>query len=307
MAGSINRTHWDTSTNKDVFKALVKKWFDSTDREAIKEYPNVVRQYKTSDDYERHGRYAGLDYAGSVVEGAPIPIQGPKFGGTKDYTQVAYGTGFRITDRMKRTNKIGAMEKWTKSLKRMMIETKDVEIAKMFNNMSATTYAAGFDTLAIAHNTHTTLDDAGATYDNYRDAALSLATLEDAMHYFDYMYDDRGNLMIAKPDTLVVNYTLRQDAQELMRSSMKPWEQSNTVNVLQGELTPYVYHRLTSPTCWFVVAKNDPDYGFFVYTLAEPQTRTEDAPDTTWDTVVTALQYFKYGVDDPRLLYAGDL
>ena len=303
---AIIRTNWDTSTNKDIFKTLVKKWFDSTDREALVEWPNVAKSYKTSDDYERHGRYAGLDYPGELDEGENIPIQDPKFNTTKDYTQVAYGSGFRITDRMKRFNKIGAMEKFTKSLGRMMREGKDVEVAKMFNNLAATTYATGFDTLEAAHNSHTTLDDAGTKYDNYLDAALALTSLESALQYFDYLYDDQGNIFTVTPDTLVVNYTLRQDANELLKSSMKPWEQSNTVNVLKGELTPFVYHRLTAATTWFVIAKNHPQYGFFVYTSMEPDSKVQDAPDTTRDTIVTSLQYFRFGFDDPRLLYLGD-
>jgi hypothetical protein len=304
---AIVRTNWDTSTNKDAFKTLVRSWFDSTDREALVEYPKVVKTYKTSDEYERHGRYAMLDYAGELDEGENIPIQSPKFNTVKDYSQVAYGTGFRITDRMKRFNKIGLMEKLTKNLGVMMKETKDVEIAKMFNNMSATTYARGFDTLAIAHNSHTLLDDASTTYDNYLDAALSLSSLESALNYFEYMYDDQANIMVVRPDTLVVNYTLRFDADELLKSSMKPWEQSNTINVIKGELTPYTYHRLTSATCWFVIAKNHPKYGYFVYTAMEPDSKTQDASDTTRDTIVTSMQYFKYGVDDQRMLYCGDL
>lgn len=305
MAG-IFRTDWDTSTNKDTLKTLVDVWFDSTDHPPLVEWERVAKPLKTSDDYERRGRFAGLDYPGEVAQGDGIPIQSPKFNGVKDYTQVAYGTGFRITDRAKRTNKIDAMERWTKSLSRVMKEGKDVEIAKMFNNLTSTTYASGFDTLAAASNSHTCLDATPTTYDNYANEALAQTSLESALQYFDYMYDDQGNIMTAVPDTLVVNRTLRQDADELLKSKMKPWEQSNTINAIQGELTPFVYHRLTATTTWFVIARNHPKYGFFVYTLAEPDKKVYDAPDSTRDTVVDSLQYFKYGFDDPRLLYLGD-
>ena len=303
---AIVRTNWDTSTNKDALKTLVRKWFDSTDREALVEYPNLFKTLKTSDDYERHGRYAGLDYPGELDEGENIPIQDPKFNGVKDYTQVAYGSGFRISDRMKRYNKIGAMEIFTKSLKRMQREGKDVELAKIWNNLTSTTYTNTFDTLAIATNSHTCLDDAATTYDNYADEALAVASFERAVQYFDYLYDDQGNIFIAKPDTLVVNYTLRQDAEEILRSDLKPWEFSNTKNVLQNEMKPFVYHRLTGTTTWFVIAKNHPNYGAFVYTSLEPDLVVKDAPDTTRDTLVTSLQYFDGDVDDARLIYVGD-
>jgi hypothetical protein len=105
---------------------------------------------------------------------------------------------------------------------------------------------------------------------------------------------------------LVVNRTLRQRADELLKSDKKPGTFSNDINAIQGELTPFVYHRLTATTTWFVIARNHPKYGFFVYTLAEPDKKVYDAPDSTRDTVVDSLQYFKYGFDDPRLLYLGD-
>jgi len=303
---AVNRTNWDTSTNKDVFKTLVKDWFDSTDRPELVEWKRVAKALSTSDEYERRGRFAGLDYPGEVAEGANIPIQDPKFGSVKDYTQVAYGTGFRITDRMKRFNKLGLMERWTKSLGRMMREGKDVEIAKMFNNLTSTTYAAGFDTLSAAHNSHSLLDGSTTYNDNYLDSALAVSSLESALQYFDYIYDDQGNIFIATPDTLVVNRTLRQDAFELLKSPMKPWEQSNTKSAIYGELEAFVYHRLTAATAWFVIAKNDPNYGFFVYTALEPDSLVERAPDTTRDTQVTSLQYYKYGFDDSRLAFIGD-
>lgn len=304
-SASITRTDWDASDNKDVFKTLVKEWFNSTDRMPLVEFPNVVKEMESTDEYERLGRYAGLDYAGALIEGQQIPIQDPKFNTTKDYTQVAYGTGFRITDRMKRYEKIGLYEFLTENLRNMMLETKDIEIARMFNNAAVTTYAAGFDTLALASAAHTCLDDASTTYDNYGDAALSTSSFEDALNYFDYMVDDAGNIFTATPDTLVLNYTLRWDGEELLKSSGKPWEFSNTINPYKGELSPFIYHRLTSATSWFVLAKSNPRYHLFCITTMSPDVKVYSV-DATRDTIVESLQYFTYGFGDPRMCYVGD-
>jgi len=241
-----------------------------------------------------------------LVEGENIPIQPLKFGQTKDWTQVAYGTGFRITDRMKRYEKIGLYEFATKNLRNMMLETKDIEIAKMFNSASGTTYAAGFDGYALASGSHTCLDDAVTTYDNYLDSNLSVSALESALNYFDYMYDDQANIITAVPDTLVVNYTLRRDADELLKSPGKPWEMSNTINPYKGEVTPFIYHRLSSTTSWFLIAKNDPRYDLFVITTVEPDSNVYSV-DSTRDTIVDSIQYFKYGFGDSRMCFAGDL
>ena len=127
---------------------LLRTWFDSTERENLVEWTNLCKSLTTKDDYEREARTAGLGAMQELAEGQNIPLEEAKFGGTKDFTQVAYGNAFRITDRMKRFNKIGLMEKLTRSLKKTMAEGKDIEVAKMLNNMTATTYASGFDTYA---------------------------------------------------------------------------------------------------------------------------------------------------------------
>jgi hypothetical protein len=55
-----------------------------------------------------------------------------------------------------------------------------------------------------------------------------------------------------------------------------------------------------------MLAKNHPKFGAFVYTSFQPDVRVERAPDTTRDALVHSLQYFTYGVDDPRMILVGN-
>ena len=300
-------TTFDKSTNKDTLKTLVKDWFNNTDRPPMVEWKEIMLDLKTSDQYERRGRWAGFTYPEEVPESEAIGAQDPKFDDTKDYTQVKYGTGFRISYEMKEFNKIGLMEKLSKNLRMVMEEGKDVEIAKMWNNTTATTYAAGYDGFAIAYDSHTCLDDAASTYDNKLGSALSTSTLESMRNYFDYLKDDQGNVITANPSHLVVNYSLVVTAEELLGSSQKPHEFSNTINYFNSaDLKIFDYHRLSSTTAWFAIAKNDPNYEYFCYTSREPSIIVERAPDTSLDDQAIAFQLFKYGVGDPRLAYFGN-
>lgn len=308
---NLHGTWWDTSTGKESLKTLTRTWFDSTDREDLVEWKSLCKDIKTSDDYEREARMAGLGAMQALVEGQNIPLEEAKFGGTKDFTQVAFGNGFRITDRMKRFNKIKIMERLTRSLKKTMAEGKDIEIAKMFNTMTATTYAAGFDGYALAYDSHTCLDDAGTTYDNYLDQDLATGSYEAALAYFDALYDDQGNIFVGKAKKLVVNKSLRVKAYQITGADKKPFEQSNTkydLNSYYGfDVVPFVYHRYSGSTAWMVIGDvADPDYGPRVYTALEPDLDTKDGDDRTRDTVVTSIQYCKYGCTDPRLLFCGN-
>ena len=309
---NIHGTWWDTSTGKESLRTFVRGWFDTTEREALVEWKSLCKDIKTNSDYEREARVAGLGAMQELAEGQNLPLEEAKFGGTKDFTQVAFGNGFRITDRMRRFNKMGLMEKLTRSLKKTMLEGKDIEIAKMWNNTTATTYASGFDTLALASNSHTCLDDAATTYDNYLGSDLATGSYETALQYFDKMYDDQGNVYVGRASKLVVNPALRVKAFQITRADLKPFEQSNTKYDLNSyfgfDITPFVYHRYSSSTAWSVIGNvGDTDYGPRVYTALEPDLETKDGDDRTRDTVVTSIQYFKYGFTDPRQVYIGNV
>jgi hypothetical protein len=308
MSDSVIRVNFDASTNKELFKKLIEGIFDNTDREALKEYPNMFKVQKSEDEYIRKLRMAGLPLGGEVKEGENIPIYAPKYGGTKDWTQKSFGLGFRVTDRMKRFNKWDLMAKFTKSLKKSQVETKDVELAKVWNNLTASTYATGYDGFVIGYDSHTCLDSSATVYDNLLGSALSNAALESALNYFDYLYDDQAQITTAKPDTLYVNYSLRISAAKILRSDNVSGEQSNTINVFPDwALKTFVYHRLTSSTAWGVLAKNDDNFDINVWTAMEPDLKVKDACDQTRDTVVDSLQYFAYGCGDPRLAYCGNV
>ena len=66
-------TWFDTSTNKDTFKLLVREWWDTTAREALVEWTNVFKDIKTTDEYEREGRLAGLGAMSQIGDGAEHP------------------------------------------------------------------------------------------------------------------------------------------------------------------------------------------------------------------------------------------
>jgi hypothetical protein len=254
---------------------------------------------------------AGIDTASEIVEGQNIPIRAPVLGITKDYVQRSFGTGFRMTYRMDKFNKYKLWTRWAKSLGKVQAEAKDVEIHVMFNDPDATTLTCGvgFDSLAIAHNTHTGLNpnNTDDNYDNYYNAALSHTALEAARYYFATLVDDMGMHMGARPNKVIYHPYLHFTAVELTGSTMKPHEFSNTTNkpVSSMGLELFENPRLTTTTSWFMADTANDDYDFNVYTSMAPVMHSKDAPDNTWDKSITSQQMFTYGWGDPRLLYVG--
>ena len=305
--GTLN-TNFDTTTNKYIFiKGLNKVW-DSTARKALINWKDFFRAEDAGNRYIFDDlRYGGFSGMSQVVEGASIPVQDPNLGQTRRYTMKGFGTGFRITYFMKHFNKIELMQKNMASLRLAMDEGKDVEVAKIYNNATATTYGAGFDTYQLAYASHPVLKSGGSAYSNYPNAAMSLSALQDARYYFDTIVDDNGMIMGAQPDTIYYHPILATQVDELFKSDKRPWELSNTQNVLGKQIgwQPKPYYRLTSTTAWGVLAKDNDLFDVKVYTELEPATEVKDAPDTSKDTIVIAYQIFDYGFGDPRMVYVG--
>ena len=298
--------NWDITTNRDTLKSLLRKEFVTTDREPLVEHKMLYNVLSTEDEYERDLRYAGLGMASELTDGEEIPVQDAPIDTTKEYRQGRWGNGFRITAGMKKFNKIGLMKMLTKDLKKTMIETKDIDLMTRWNNLTSTSYV-GFDTLALASNSHTCLDDSTTMYDNYLDAALGVTSYESAKVYFRTLVDDQGMTFVAKPDTLAVNPYYEREAKELIGSSQVPWKADNEINVYKGDSNVEVFSRITSSTWWCLLAKNNALYDVNVFTSQQPNLIVKDAPDNTEDTVVLSSQWYTSGHGDSRMVFCGDL
>ena len=304
---------FDSTTNKDLLKTGIRAYFDNTDTKATIDWPNVFRSVKVDQFEVRDVRFAGLGAMSETGDGTPAVLETPVMGTVKNYQQVKYTNGFRVTDMMQKYNKFDAVKRWTRHLKKTMQEGKDKEVFKVYNYASATTYAAGFDTLALASASHTCLYDTDITYSNYLNADLTTAGFESAMKYFyNGIKDDRGEILPSTPKKLMVNPTLLVKAYQITGADKKPFEQSNTkydVNSYFGyNVSPFCTIRLTSTTSWFLLGDNgDEDFGPTVFTGLEPDLKTEDTFDRTGDVAVYSAQHFDYGFGPCHLVYVGDL
>ncbi len=310
---AIVNVPFDTTSTSNLFIAgRLRKIFDTTIHDVPVFHKDLTKTKTTKDLYTIDQRMAGLEDAEELAEGQSIPLYTPVLGAEKKYTLRQFGIGFRMTDKFKRFNKYQLWDRWTKDIASRQKEAKDAEVHVMFNNMTSTslTCSVGFDTLAIANDTHTGLatgtDD---NYDNYANQALSLAALEAARYYFKTMNDDMGNLrVVTSPLTLVVEPTLYPDALEFTGSELKPGTANNDINVIKKfGIKPIENPRLSSTTCWFVIAKEEEGYDFWTLTGSEPDLVIDEAHDRTRDMEATSLQYFTYGWGDPRMLFAGKL
>jgi len=309
----IVSTRFDITSGKDLLKdGIIRNLFDNTSKTTEQFYKKLVKETKVKDEWYKDQRMAGLEEAVELAEGQNIPIFAPTLGGTKTYTQSQWGAGIRMTFKMQKFNRIDLWQKMTKQLARIQKIAKDVEVHKLFNNPTATTYDynTGFDTLALASTAHTGLLSGSTTdnFSNYLNAAPSVAGVESMRYYFATKLNDLGTFMGAKLDTVVYNPPLHPTMRKIFASDYIPFEESNTINVIPEWKVKLVEDpMLTSTTMWFGLDKGSDLYDINVLTSMEPDLLIMDAPDTTRDRVATSMQFFTFGFGYPGMFYLGRL
>jgi len=307
MSNAI-RTGFDTSTYNVLMKeGYLKKLFDDTQRAAIVRHTMFYKKETDKDFWVLKQQMAGLDGWTELVESQNIPSQLPLLGSQKKIEKRRFGTGFKMTDKMLKYNKRGLWDRWAKDLRKVMEESWDIELHVPFNSPTSTslTCGTGFDSKALGATDHSGLPAGSNTYDNLLSAALSFSALETMRYYFKTFKDSRGRLMGKTPTSIVIEPSLWPLAKEIMGSDYKPHETSNTDNIFKNYLKVEENERLTSPTTWFGLAR-DEDYDICVYVDFPPDFITKDAPDSSRDRIVTSQMYGGYGWGSAAGCYVGN-
>jgi hypothetical protein len=307
---STVNSRWDNTTGRDFYKAgILSKIFDDTDTKAIVIYPKLVKTETSADEWIRKGNISGLLPGGKLEEGQNIPLQSVEAPQTKTFSLKRWGTGFRMTAWAQKYNKFQQFERLTRSLKKSQAVMKDIEVHRMFNNPTSSTYAGtGFDGQVLAYATHTGLLS-GSTddnYDNILSVAPSYAALASVRYYYKTAKDNLGQLMGMEPGKLVFEPTLWPTIKEIFGSDLLAFEMSNTTNPWKGFLEPLEDPRLTSTTAWFATSKMDDNYGLYCITGMEPNFIVKEAPDATMDKQVFSEQHFEVCFDQPKGYLCGN-
>jgi len=290
----------DQSTNKDLFKVgTLRNIFDTT-MKAEPLYSEELYNVKTTKLLTvRDQQMGGFEPATEHAEGQNIAVQDPVVGEQKEYTQRFFGTGFRMTFVANRYNQYNLWARWAKGIAKAQKQAKDIELAVPFNSPTSTslTCGTGFDSLALASNTHLGLlgGSTADNYNNYLNSDLAYTSLQSARYYFRTVKNDMGQLLSLNPTHLVYHPFKWPTVREMFGSDKKAWEASNTMNIAsEVGVRPYEYPRLTSTVRWFMIAKGDL-YDINLFTGMSPNFVVKDAPDRTLDKMCLTEQHFTYG------------
>lgn len=179
------------------------------------------------------------------------------------YTHKTMGLAFSITQEAVEDNLYESQSKLkAKGLGRSMASAKEQKAADVFNNGFNASFAGGDGKPLFAADHPTLVGD----FDNLETAQLSETAVEDATINISLFEDDRGILMGAQAEYIVVPPQLKYTICKILKSNLSTniatgadsngVTNRNDINVVNSDnILPqgsYCNHRLTSDSAWFI-------------------------------------------------------
>jgi hypothetical protein len=264
------------------------------------EHKEIYDQETSERSFEEETKLSGFSAAPVKNEGAAIQYDNAQEAWTARYNHETIAYGFSITEEAIEDNLYDSLSaRYTKALARGMAYTKQVKGAAILNNGFSTgfTYGDGQSLFSTAHPLVS-----GGTNSNRPSTAADLneTSLEAAVIQIAAWTDERGLLIAAKPQKLIVPPALMFVATRLLETSLRVGTTDNDINALKNNGSiPQGYtvnHFLTDSNAWFL--KTDVPNGLkhFVRT---PMSTSMDGDFDTGNTRYKARERYSFGVSDP--------
>lgn len=267
------------------------------------EWEQLFEKNTSDRAYEEDLGLSSFGLAAVKAEGAPIQYDTERQGFTSRYNHVVYALGFIITREIYEDDlygKVGAQK--AKALARSMRQTKEINGANVYNRAFTAGYVGG-DGATLVSSSHANV--AGGTWSNQIATAsdLSEAALEQAVIDIAGFRDDRGLLIAAKPEQLVIPYQQQFEAHRILGANGRVGTDFNDPNAIKDmslfkDVT--VNHYFTDSDAWFI--RTNVKDGLKYFERRADQFEMDNDFDTE-NAKFKATARYSFGWSDPRAIY----
>ena len=267
------------------------------------EWDKLFEKNSSDRAYEEDLGISSFGLANVKTEGGPITYDTERQGFTSRYNHVVYALGFIVTREIfedDQYGKVGAQK--AKALARSMRQTKETNGANIYNRAFSGSYVGG-DGVSMVNASHPAVS--GGTFSNQIAVAadLSEAALEQAVIDIAGFRDDRGLLIAAKPEKLVIPYQQTFEVKRILGADGRVGTDLNDPNVLKdmGIFNSVVInHYLTDADAWFILTSVKDGVKYF------ERRGDQFEMDNDFDTEnakFKATARYSFGWSDPRAVY----
>lgn len=229
-------------------------------------FPSLISKIfniqSSSKAYEKDTSVTGSGKMAQKAEGDTIQYSSPIAGYPVSYQHLTFGDGEAITYEMYQDDEFNIIKKAPARLAEHKSLTKEQYGADILNfgftvGGGGSAYFTSGDGAALFSASHPR-KDGGTAQSNYTTADLDEDSLETALVTMRATKDNKGNLMMVKPNMLVVAPALEKEARILLESQLRTGTGNNDINPYKGRLELVVWDFLGaaaggSDTAWFVI------------------------------------------------------
>ena len=264
------------------------------------EHTDIYETESSSRSFEEEVKLSGFDSAPVRDEGDAISYDAAQESFTARYNHETIAMGFAITEEAMEDNLYDSLSaRYTKALARAMAHTKQVKAVVPLNNGFTTAYSSG-DGVALFSASHPLVS--GGTNSNTQATAADLneTSLEAAVIQIGKWTDERGLMIAARPQSLVIPPDLQFVAARVMQSELRPGTADNDINAVRSMgVVPggtIVNHYLTDTDAWFLLT--DIPNGLKHFNRVALET-SMDGDFDTGNVRYKARERYSFGVSDP--------
>ena len=261
------------------------------------EHSEIYETESSDRSFEEEGKLSGFDAAPVKDEGDAISYDAAQESFTARYNHETIAMGFAITEEAIEDNLYDSLSaRYTKALARAMAHTKQVKAVVPLND---TSYQSG-DGVVLFSTAHPLVS--GGTNSNTQATAADLneTSLEAAVIQIGKWTDERGLLIAAQPQKLVIPPDLQFVAARVMQSELRPGTADNDINAVRSMgVVPggtVVNHYLTDTAAWFLIT--DVPNGLKHFNRVALETGMDGDFDTG-NVRYKARERYSFGVSDP--------
>jgi hypothetical protein len=269
------------------------------------EYKNYAEEHKdiyevesSERSFEEEQKLSGFSAAPVKPEGEAMSYDTAQEVWTARYNHETIVLGFSITEEALEDNLYDSLSaRYTKSLARGMAYTKQVKGAFPLNT-GFTSFNSG-DSSTLFNTAHNLASGGTISNTSSTNADLNEAALEAAVIQIAGWTDERGLLIAAKPEKLILPPGLMFVATRLLETQLRTSTADNDISaIVSMNAVPEGYrvnHYLTSSTAWFMIT--DVPNGMKMFERVPLQT-SHDGDFDTGNVRYRARERYSFGCSD---------
>jgi hypothetical protein len=268
------------------------------------EHKEIYETETSERSFEEETKLSGFSAAPVKNEGSAIAYDNAQEAWTARYNHETIALGFSLTEEAIEDNLYDSLAaRYTKALARAMSYTKQVKAANVLNNGFSASYPGG-DGKALFATDHPLVGGGVNSNEPATPADLNETSLENAVIQIAAWTDERGLLIAAKPQKLIIPPALQFVATRLLETELRVGTNDNDINALKNNGSiPGGYtinHFLTDPNAWFLTTDVPNGMKHFV---RSPLANSMDGDFDTGNVRYKARERYSFGWSDPLGMY----